>query len=939
METTSAADRFGAATFAPFAVAESLPRREPRKKETEGGREAPGHAHTMADNRPTPVLVADDDPDTLAMLERHLATSGYEVLTASNGASALRVMLDEGPRIAVIDWMMPEMTGVEFCRAIRGLDAVSFAYIIIVTAYQTDEPRIVEAFEAGADDFLAKPIRKRELTARIRAGERIVTLQRALERRNREVYRFNAQLAVTNQKIADANDQLTVTATTDELTGLINRRAGMERLAEFWELATRKWQPLSCILFDVDHFKRFNDTHGHDVGDQVLIGLARIAKETMRQSEVVCRIGGEEFLMICPSTSADQAVVGAERLRRAIESRPIIVSGLTLHATVSLGVAERDPDMRTADDILRAADKAMYAAKRDGRNAVARAGSYVEGTDVSDARPQAAPAQRAVEESEPPTDVDSPCVLVVDDDEDTRTMSRRALERAGFAVRAAFDAAAAVAMASSNPPDVILMDLTTPVMDGLKCTRALKSDSKTEQIPIIIASARSDTTDIVTGLDAGADEYITKPVHPLELTTRVRSMIRLRRELRENKEIRGEQSRVLEHVSGFACEIAADASLDHVLDQTVMSAATLTGARRVTILLPDERRHRLSIVASIGGYHGENIPIEGTALGTVFSGSVPIAVESAADARRYADGVGADLLATVPSYAIPLRAPDGNVGVLCMTGRSVGGALTSFHTECLHLISNIAGSALHERMTRRSRDQARHSIVVALAKLAEHRDTDTGRHVERVTRFCLLLAARLSDTERYRGVITDAFLEDLERAAPLHDIGKVAIPDRILLKPGALTKDEFAVMQTHAAIGARTIRSLLERTPDVTFLVMAEEIAHCHHEWFDGGGYPQRLAGSAIPLSARIAAVADVYDAVTTKRVYKDAMSHATAAKIITGSSGRQFDPDVIAAFRAAESEIEKLAVQLADDPHKPPFEAPKSTKPREWIAASSENA
>jgi response regulator RpfG family c-di-GMP phosphodiesterase len=232
--------------------------------------------------------------------------------------------------------------------------------------------------------------------------------------------------------------------------------------------------------------------------------------------------------------------------------------------------------------------------------------------------------------------------------------------------------------------------------------------------------------------------------------------------------------------------------------------------------------------------------------------------------------------------------------------------------EYTDLIANLAGCVIDDMVTRQARDDSRDSIAVGLAKLAECRDRGTGMHLDRVSAFALILAEELSKSDRFSAVIDDRFLSELERAVPLHDIGKVAIPDHILLKPGKQTAQETAVMQRHPEIGAETIQLVLRRTPGARFLEMAEQIAHAHHEWYDGSGYPRGLRGEAIPLAARITALADVYDAVTTKRPYKDAMSHHEAAAIITAARGSHLDPAVVEAFLRRERDFAEAAARLA---------------------------
>jgi putative two-component system response regulator len=199
--------------------------------------------------------------------------------------------------------------------------------------------------------------------------------------------------------------------------------------------------------------------------------------------------------------------------------------------------------------------------------------------------------------------------------------------------------------------------------------------------------------------------------------------------------------------------------------------------------------------------------------------------------------------------------------------------------------------------------------IRALAHLAEIRDPETGDHILRTQSYIQVLARRLQGHRRFRDTITDRYVELLAKSAPLHDIGKVGIPDHILLKPGKLTRDEWRIMQTHAELGARAIE-LAEKDVDrpVAFLELAKEIAHWHHERWDGRGYPDGLKGDAIPVAARLMAVADVFDAVISQRVYKPPIPFEEARQIIAAERGRQFDPDVTEAFLAEFDAVVAIA-------------------------------
>lgn len=206
-------------------------------------------------------------------------------------------------------------------------------------------------------------------------------------------------------------------------------------------------------------------------------------------------------------------------------------------------------------------------------------------------------------------------------------------------------------------------------------------------------------------------------------------------------------------------------------------------------------------------------------------------------------------------------------------------------------------------------EKSRTTAILALAKLAEFRDRDTGNHLERIREYSKILATELSEHPAYRKYITQKYIDDIYLSSILHDIGKVGIPDNILLKPGKLTPEEFEIMKYHAIYGGDALCESEKHTTDHSFLTIGKQIAYHHHEKWDGSGYPKGLSGKDIPLSARIVALADVYDALTSKRYYKSAMSHELAKNIILQDSGIHFDPDVVKAFLARESEFQQARV------------------------------
>jgi putative two-component system response regulator len=205
------------------------------------------------------------------------------------------------------------------------------------------------------------------------------------------------------------------------------------------------------------------------------------------------------------------------------------------------------------------------------------------------------------------------------------------------------------------------------------------------------------------------------------------------------------------------------------------------------------------------------------------------------------------------------------------------------------------------------------STIFALAKLAESRDDDTGRHLERVQNLCSMLAREMSSVSRYKKIITPKFIENIFNASPLHDIGKVGISDSILLKPGRFTPEEFEKMKRHSTLGAETLEYVYKRYPKNVFLNMGIEIARHHHERWDGTGYPDKLKGEDIPLCARIMSVIDVYDAMRSKRCYKEPRSHEETVIEILRCSGTQFDPGIAEIFNEIQEQMRDEWEKLKD--------------------------
>jgi PAS domain S-box-containing protein len=211
----------------------------------------------------------------------------------------------------------------------------------------------------------------------------------------------------------------------------------------------------------------------------------------------------------------------------------------------------------------------------------------------------------------------------------------------------------------------------------------------------------------------------------------------------------------------------------------------------------------------------------------------------------------------------------------------------------------------------RHAQNARAATIVGLAKLAEYRDEDTGAHLERIREYARIIAEELSRKHEYQGHITPEYIEDIYSSSILHDIGKVGVPDSILLKPGKLTSEEFEIIKRHSTLGGEALSAVEAQVEGKSFLTLGREIAYYHHEKWDGSGYPEGRKGEDIPLSARIVALAAVYDALTSRRTYKEAYSHEKARDIIVTDRGKPFAPDVVDAFLVHEEEFRRIRQEL----------------------------
>ncbi len=297
------------------------------------------------------ILLVEDSRTQALKFQLMLESHGYPVTHVQNGLEAMNTLLSTQISIVITDWIMPEMDGSELCRAIRKHDFGGYVYIILLTA-KDSKLDIIEGLEAGADDYLTKPVDDAELIARLTTAERVIRLEASLKQRNREI----ALLSIT-----------------DPLTRVFNRGYLNENLPKAFKRAVRYLSPLAVIICDIDHFKRVNDQYGHQVGDKVLQSFARIIDTSLRKDlDWMARYGGEEFIIVLPETDLNGATAVAERCRQLVSEAQTPANGDMIQITASFGIASLTEGSETSDidteEMIKAADRCLYEAKSKGRN-------------------------------------------------------------------------------------------------------------------------------------------------------------------------------------------------------------------------------------------------------------------------------------------------------------------------------------------------------------------------------------------------------------------------------------------------------------------------------------------------------------------------------------------------------------------------------------------
>ncbi len=484
-------------------------------------------------------------------------------------------------------------------------------------------------------------------------------------------------------------------------------------------------------------------------------------------------------------------------------------------------------------------------------------------------------------------------ILYVDDSDDVRASVARMLSRK-FEVTTACNADEAMkCFAVEGPFPVVISDYAMPGMDGLTLLKQISGHAP-ETIGILLTGV-ADSRLAAECVQQKVFRMLAKPCGWEELSGAVDEALATHLRFLAQDEADAELVFSKESLENFTT------LLEDRLDQ---QAGTL------------RRLHRFSLDLCSARSLQEIVDLAADAACEMLGGrGVHVQVWDASTSCGFVErGCGPEMSAKM--HVVSLATREGAVGELVVDLHGKGAdRLSEGMQGLLSSIASATAVAAQHEFRRRERDKAQQATILALARLAERRDNETGMHLERVAAYCRIVAEELRKDPRHASTITEAWIDDLERSSALHDIGKVGIPDSILLKPGKLSPEEWSVMRTHSEIGAQTLDGVIGQYGDTGFLKLGRDIALHHHEKWDGSGYPKGLCGQKIPLAARILALADVYDALTTIRPYKTAWSHPAALDWIRARSGTHFDPDVVAAFMARKEQFDAVRQRMGDGP------------------------
>jgi two-component system cell cycle response regulator len=494
------------------------------------------------------VLLVDDDELVLAHLAQLVQTAGFEVRTAADGAAALDFLAQRFTPIVITDLNMPAINGLALCRAIRQRAWPGYVYVLLLTV-QDAESDILAGLDAGADDYLSKRASSAQLVARLRTAQRILSLEQALKAELEEKRRQSL---------------------TDPLTGANNRRYFERQLHNDYKRSLRGGGPLSLLMLDIDHFKRINDQYGHAAGDSVLQEVVlRIRQSLTRETDWCARIGGEEFVVVLADTPLTGAAQVAERIRQAIAGVPMVTNTTNTTAigvTASIGVVDFQPtadrESVSVESLIKQLDANMYLSKQNGRNRVT--------LPQAAASTQKNAVLQLVATGKDPDRRPLRTILYADDEADIRIIVQTALSLTeGLTAHTAESGEQALELARELQPDLLMLDVMMPGLDGPATLMRLRADPAIAHIPVIFMTAKARTEDVARLRALGAMAVIAKPFDPMQLARQVLSLWQVTPAAPRRPSDRGDVGRLREQVvqlSGkFLERSAAQAAILHRL--------------------------------------------------------------------------------------------------------------------------------------------------------------------------------------------------------------------------------------------------------------------------------------------------------------------------------------------------------------------------------------
>jgi len=488
-------------------------------------------------------------------------------------------------------------------------------------------------------------------------------------------------------------------------------------------------------------------------------------------------------------------------------------------------------------------------------------------------------------------------VLVVDDDAAALCVLEDLLSMSGFRVFTASEGDQAVRVFSDKHPDLVITDIWMPQLDGLELLKRVRQ--RDDAVPVILVTGHGDLDNALLALRRGAYDFLLKPINTEILLNAVRKAMEHRRLKRFEREYR----RLLEDQVAARTEELATTNelLKGILDSSTGVSIVLTDFDHRVVFWNTgaEKIYGYSDTEMVGSTILKLMP-ENSAAAQTYDELRNMVMSRSCTVQRNIEQQAKDGRTLTISLAVsPMVDASGKISGILGLGQDV--------TTEVHLNKELIKSL-------RQIHKIQNASIFALAKLVESRDGETAFHLKRLQAYCRVLCEKLAGRPRFRAQMSDQFMEDLVQCSVLHDIGKVAIPDWVLFTPHKFGHDEREIMKEHAITGGLALEEAAgEAGEDASYLFVGRDVAYYHHEHWDGTGYPKGLKGKEIPLAARIVAIADVYDALTTERRYKNAFSHDEAVRVILREKGRKFDPELVDAFLEVESEFCRVRDDLSN--------------------------